>query len=104
MLNPTPLSPVPETDHGVKGGMINLALAPKNRAEMISRRNEAHSLSLKHHQPHYEFPKPPPRPGINSNVSKNQQNATKKHQSDFICMTIDRMMFLSGLNLTDSIS
>ena len=82
MLNPTPLSPVPETDNGVKGGpMINLALAPRNRAEMLSRRNEAHSLSLKHHQPHYEFPKPPPRPGINSNVSKNHQNATKKHHS-----------------------
>merc|ERR1711990_807358 len=68
VLNPTPLSPVPETDHGVKGGpMISLAMAPKNRAEMISRRNEGHSLSLKHHQPHYEFPKPPPRPGVNSN-------------------------------------
>lgn len=75
VLNPIPLSPVPETDHVVKGGLINLALAPKNRAEMISRRNEAHSLSLKHHQPHHEFPKPPPRPGINSNLYQNSSTA-----------------------------
>lgn len=73
VLNPTPLSPVPETDHAVKmGGLINLARAPKNRDEMLSRRNEGH---FKHHQPRYEFPKPPPRPGLNSNLYQNPSTA-----------------------------
>lgn len=61
VFNQTPLSPVPETDHG--GGMkpIKLALAPKNRDEMLSRRNEQHGSVKLHPQPWNEFPKPPPR-------------------------------------------
>ena len=68
MFNQTPLSPVPETDHG--GGMkpIKLALAPKNRDEMLSRRNEQHGSVKLHPQPWNEFPKPPPRNTVCINV------------------------------------